>query len=111
MSIQNEKMAAYEFLSCMGAEYYPAEITEKCREVLRQLCRDIEENKPADLDALYELSHAATEQINELEEEFDEAGSEIDTIARECLADDFEYIAEAYGFEADLEELIEPREW
>lgn len=111
MSIQNEKMAAYEFLSCMGEKYYPAETTEKCREVLRQLCRDIEEKQPADLDALYELSHAATEKINGLEMEFMDKGSQIDTIARECLAEDFFNVAEAYGFDADMEELIEPREW
>ena len=33
------------------------------------------------------------------------------TAARECIASEFYNIATAYGFEADIEELIAPREW
>jgi len=50
--------------------------------------------------------------FNELGEELYEANSEIETIAAECIAEDFAFIAEAYGFaDADLEELIATRDW
>jgi hypothetical protein len=41
-----------------------------------------------------------------------ENGSEIETMARDCIAVDFKHIALAYGFEdADIEELVAPRDW
>ena len=59
-----------------------------------------------------ELTHAATERFNELAEEFDENDSEIETVARDTIATDMEYIAQSYGFEdADIEELVAPRDW
>ncbi len=45
-------------------------------------------------------------ELNELQEEFFEHDSEIETGARECLAMDFEFVARAYGYDADVEELI-----
>ena len=68
--------------------------------------------QPENLDGLYSLTHAATERFNELAEEFDEGGSEIETVARDTIATDMEYIAQSYGFEdADIEELVAPRDW
>ena len=61
--------------------------------------------------ALYVLSDAATEEFNQLAEEFGENDSEIETAAREAIAEDFGVIAKAYGFDADVEELIAPRDW
>lgn len=54
----------------------------------------------------------ATEEFNALEAEFDAAGSEIETVAREEIAEGFGFVADAYGFgDADVEELIAAREW
>lgn len=51
-------------------------------------------------------------RFNALEAEFEAAGSEIETFAREVIAEDFWFAASAYGFaEADAEELIAGREW
>ena len=58
---------------------------------------------------LYALTHAATEEFNALAEEFEENDSELETAAREAIAEDFEWIAKAYGVDADIEELIAPR--
>lgn len=58
------------------------------------------------------MTHAATEKINELEGEFEEHDSELETVAREVMAGDFDYIVRAYGFtEVDLEDVIAPRDW
>ncbi|MFC4014054.1 DUF5713 family protein [Nonomuraea purpurea] len=107
------QIAEHAFLKGMYDDgYFPAHLVDRSRDVLLRLCERIEAERPADLAALYALTHAATEEINELEREFDEAGSEIETVAREVLAEDFWFVATAYGFTgADVEELISPRAW
>ncbi|MEV0040981.1 DUF5713 family protein [Streptomyces sp. NPDC050804] len=53
-----------------------------------------------------------TEEFNLLEAEFKAAGSGIKTVAREWIAEDFWFVASAYGFaDADVEELIVGRDW
>jgi hypothetical protein len=110
--VTNSKIKEFKILDCMYQDsYFPEFLVDKCKAVLLQLCYNIEKTKPTNLEGLYMLTHAATEKINDLENEFHENDSEIETGARECLAENFEFIANAYGFEADIEELIEPREW
>lgn len=112
MSIANAQLQGYDFLADMGRDaYFPPHLVEKGRRILIGLCEAIEAQRPQSLDALYALSHAATEQFNRLGEEFYEHDSEIETAARENIGEDFEAIAKAYGFDADIEELIAPRDW
>jgi hypothetical protein len=92
--------------------YFPDPLVEEGKQILLRLCADIEASKPADLAALYILTHAATEAFNELDGKLQDAGSEIETAARDCIGTDFAFIAQAYGFQdADIEELIAPRDW
>ncbi|MGA4837778.1 DUF5713 family protein [Streptomyces sp. G45] len=113
MSITNPQVAEHAFLRLLYASsYFPDHVVDKGRAVLLRLCERMEAERPKDLAGLYALSHAATEEFNLLEAEFAAAGSEIDTVAREEIAEDFWFIATAYGFaDADAEELIAPREW
>ena len=113
MSLSTPKMAAYRFLAEMYDDaYFPDTLVKKGEDILVELCQQIEQQKPAFLDELYALTHAATDRFNELQEEFDEQGSEIETVARECIAADFEAIAHAYGFEnADTAHMITTRDW
>ncbi|MER5479726.1 DUF5713 family protein [Streptomyces sp. NPDC002734] len=112
MPIGNQQVAGHAFLAQMTDPYYPQPVVDKGRAVLRRLCERIEVERPSDLAALYALTHAATEEFNVLEEEFTAAGSEIETIAREVIAEDFWFVASAYGFtDADVEELIATRDW
>jgi hypothetical protein len=113
MNISNPQVTAYPFLKALYADdYYPDHVLDRGRDILLRLCERIETERPADLAALYVLTHAATEEFNDLEAAFDEAGSEIETIAREEIGEQFWFIAHAYGFTAaDSEELISPRNW
>ncbi|MFE4689998.1 DUF5713 family protein [Streptomyces sp. NPDC056749] len=113
MAISDRRMAEYAFLGGLYRDpYFPDRIVDRGRAVLVRLCERIEAEHPADLAALYVLTHAATEEFNALEAEFEAAGSEIETVAREEIAEDFWSIAMAYGFtEADVEELIATRDW
>lgn len=113
MPIQNPQAAAHPFLREMYADdYYPDHVVDKGKAILLRLCERIEAEHPTDLPALYELTTAAAEEFNALDEEFAEADSEIETVAREAIGGDFHFIATAYGFAAaDVEELIATRDW
>ncbi|WP_405493371.1 DUF5713 family protein [Streptomyces sp. NBC_00096] len=113
MSITNQQVAGRTFLRQLYADdYYPDPVLDKGRDILLRLCERIEAERPSGLPALYVLTGAATEEFNLLEAEFEAAGSEIETVAREEIAEDFWFVASAYGFtDADVEELIAPREW
>lgn len=110
--LTNEKLKEYKFLECMYSDsYFPKFLVDKCKAILLKLCHDIEAENPSNLEELYRLTHASTNDLNDLQDDFDQNGSEIETGARECLAVNFEFISQAYGFDADAEELIATREW
>ena len=113
MAITNEKLVNYKFLDEMYSDsYFPNFLVDKGKAILVYLCEQIETQNPADLAALYKLTHASTNAFNDLQEEFNDNESEIETAARDCIGMDFDFIASAYGYEnADLEELIAPRDW
>ena len=110
--LSNEAMRNYAFVQCMYEdEFFPPKLVDKCKDILVELCFRIEKEQPKSLDALYVLTHEATNRLNGLQDEFFAQESEIETAAAECLAMDFLAIATAYGFEADVEMLIATREW
>jgi hypothetical protein len=113
VTVTDEKVLEHRFLTEMyGDGYYPEHLVDKGKAIPLRLCERIEADRPADLAALYTLTHAATEEFNALETEFDAAGSEIETIARDAIGGEFWFVARAYGFDdADTEELIGTREW
>jgi len=113
MAITNDKLSDHKFLADMYSDgYFPDFLVDKGKAILVHLCEQIESDKPADLDALYKLTHAATDAFNELQEEFHANESEIETAARDCIGMDFEFIVKAYGYDdADVEELIATRDW
>ncbi|EKE77801.1 hypothetical protein B3C1_00035 [Gallaecimonas xiamenensis 3-C-1] len=92
--------------------YFPDFLVDKIRGVLIDLCEKIEAQLPETPEALFLLTHSATESINDLGEEFEENGSELETEAREVMAENFDFIVKAYGFpDVDIEDVIAPREW
>ena len=113
VSLSNAQVNNHAFLQCMYRDdSFPKHLVDEGKQILVRLAERIEQDKPADVAALYVLTHAATDEFNELAGELYEADSEIETSAAECIADDFAFIAEAYGFaDADLEELIATRDW
>ncbi|MFF8959556.1 DUF5713 family protein [Streptomyces sp. NPDC014894] len=113
MPITNRRAAEYEFLSGLYADpYFPDHVVDRGRAILLRLCARIEAERPADLAALYALTEPATEEFNALEAEFEAAGSEIETVAREEIGEGFWFVATAYGFpDADVEKLIAARDW
>jgi hypothetical protein len=56
--ITNRQVAEYAFLRDMYADgYFPDHLVDKGKAVLLRLCERIEADRPADLPALYALTH------------------------------------------------------
>lgn len=49
--------------------------------------------------------------LNDLQEKFDESGSEIETVARDCIEETVGYILDWFGIPIDPEEAIRERDW
>ncbi|WP_280721329.1 DUF5713 family protein [Kitasatospora sp. MAA4] len=113
MAVKNQQVAGYSFLKALFEDdYFPDQVVTRGKEILLRLCARIEAEQPSDLAALYALTEVATEEFNVLEAEFEAAGSEIETFAREEICEDFGFVASAYGFDdADISELVAAREW
>jgi len=92
--------------------YFPNFLVDKVRDAIINACREIEAEKPTTHEDLYAITCRATEKINDLQDEFEENDSEIETAARDDIAMAFGYVAKTYGFpDADLEELVATRDW
>ena len=113
MAVSNEKIRNRELLAELYADdYFPDFLVDKIKAILLDLCEQIEREQPMDDESLLKLTHAATERINGLAEEFYDNDSELETGAREAMGAEFEFIVRAYGFEeVDIEEVIAPRDW
>ena len=113
MKISNEKMIQHEWLKDMRQdEYFPNFLVDKLEAIMLEVCYKIEDKKPNDLSALYKLTNEAVEVINELQQDFEDNDSEIETVARDSIGTDFYFIAQSYGFDnADMEDLIANRDW
>ncbi|WP_445363670.1 DUF5713 family protein [Microbulbifer sp. ANSA003] len=112
MNLKNKEASDYKFLQEMYDDgYFPNFLVDKGKDILVRLCQKIEEEQPNSLEELYKLTHQSTEEFNELQEEFEENESEIETAARDCIGVDFSNLTTIYGFDADIEELIATRDW
>ena len=110
--VTNKKALAYSFLKEMYEDdYFPGDLVDIGKSIVLKLCHDIEEARPADDAAVLVLTHGATKRFNDLAAVFAAQGGEFETAARDCIATDFEFVVETYGFDLDPEEIIAPREW
>ena len=91
-------------------DYYPAFLVDKVKDELRKVI-DLLESGKTDIEVVQETLDKAVCGINDLPEEFDENDSEIETVARECIAENVAYILEWFGISIDTEETIRERDW
>ena len=112
MAVTRTDILQHAFLDDMYRDsYFPDALVDRGKDILLRLCESIELEKPRDLEALYALTHAATDEFNALAEAFYDHDSDIETAARECIAAEFAFIAGSYGFDAYIEEMIATRDW
>ena len=91
-------------------EYYPDFLVDEIRDALQKVI-DLLESGEANTEVVQETLDEAVSCINDLQEEFDENDSEIETVAREYIAADVAYILEWFDIPIDTEEAIRERDW
>lgn len=113
MKISNKEILNHVFLKGMVRDnYFPPFLVDKLEAIFFDMCQKIEDSKPEFDRGLFEITHSSVEKINELAKEFENHGSEIETVARDSIGEDFEFITVAYGVDhVNIEDAISPREW
>ena len=91
-------------------EYYPDFLVDKVKEELQKVIRLLESGE-TDVGAVQKILDEAVCGINDLQEEFDENDSEIETVARDCIGVTVAYILEWFNIPIDTEEAIRDRDW
>ena len=82
-------------------DYYPTFLVDKVKD----------ESGETNIEAVQEKLDEAVCGINDLQEEFDENDSEIETVARDCIGETVAYILEWFDIPIDIEEAIRERDW
>ena len=91
-------------------EYYHDFLVDKVKDALQKVI-DLLENGETDTEVVQEKLDEVVCAINDLQEEFDENDSEIETVARDCIGVTVAYILEWFNIPIDTEDAIRERDW
>ena len=91
-------------------DYYPAFLVDKVKDEIQKVI-DLLESGETDTEVVQEKLDEAVLAINDLQEEFDENESEIETVARDCVGVTIDYILKWFDIPIDMEEAIRERDW
>lgn len=91
-------------------EYFPNFLVDKVKGELQRVI-DLLESGETDTEVVQEKLDEVVCVINDLQDEFDENDSEIETVARDCIGETVGYILEWFGIPIDTEEAIRERDW
>ncbi len=91
-------------------EYYPDFLVDKVKVELQKVI-NLLESGVTDTEVIQRKLDEAVCAINDLQDEFDENDSEIETVARDCIGVTVGYILEWFGIPIDMEEAIRERDW
>lgn len=90
--------------------YFPDFLVDKIKFLLLDVAAFLEtgERKPEKVQAKFDEMTLA---INDLQEEFEENDSEIETGARESIGESVAYMLQWFGIDLDVEDAIRERDW
>ena len=91
-------------------EYFPKFLVNKLKEVISECVSFIEEGSHSKDEIQKELDRIVL-KINELQEEFEENESEIETVARESIGETIERILNYFEIDIEIEEAIREGDW
>ena len=103
--------ADFAYLPEMYADnYFPTAQVDQVKQAIAQVAAVLEagERKPAKVQRQLDKM---TQRINELQDDFADHDSELETGARESIADTVERLLAHFGVEIDLEEALRERDW
>ena len=90
---------------------FPDFLVEKLQGLIRSTVIALLESGERELDAVQSCLDEMTLAINDMEEEFEENDSEIETVARDSIGETVEYILKWFDIDIDIEEAIRERDW
>lgn len=103
--------ADYTLLEDMYEDgYFPDFLVDKVKALVQDVISYLETGE-RDLEKIQEKFDAMTLAINDLEEEFEENDSEIETAARDSIGETVDYILKWFDIDIDVEDAIAEREW
>lgn len=101
----------YDLLNEMYQDdYYPNFLVDKIRNELQKVI-DLLETGEKDINIIQEEMDEIICSINNLQDEFDENDSEIETVDRDCIGETVGYILDYFDIPIDVEEAIRERDW
>lgn len=101
----------FNYLSDMYDDpYFPRFLVDKVKSSITKVVRFLEEGSHAK-EEIQEKLDKMTLEINELQEEFDQNGREIETAARESIGQTVEEILQYFKIDIEVEEAIRKRDW
>ncbi len=102
---------SYKLLADMyNDEYFPDFLVDKVKALIQNVI-DFLETGERDLDKIQARFDEMTLAINDLEEEFEDNDSEIETVARDSIGETVRYILEWFDIDIDVEDAIGERDW
>ena len=111
MSNMKKFDASYVLLEeMMNDDYFPDFLTEKVKGLIKSVIELLEAGE-RDKESIQRRLDEMTLGINDLQEEFEENDSEIETAARESIAETVEYILQWFYIDIDIETAIGERDW
>lgn len=101
----------YQLLSEMYQDdYFPDFLVDKIKDLLQQVI-ELLENGETDLAVIQNRFDEIVEEINDLQDEFAENDSEIETVARDSIGESVDYILHWFNIDIDVEDAIGARDW
>ena len=101
----------YKILNAMYEdEYFPDFLTDKLKAAIEDLISFFD-SVEKDLEKIQIKFDEMTVMINDLEEEFEQNDSELETVAREAIAETIEYILNWFEIDIDIEDALRERDW
>lgn len=91
-------------------EYFPNFLVDKIKAELDKV-EAVLAGGEKDTAIIQQYFDTMTRAINDLEAEFDANDSEIETVARDSIAEAVDYLLQKYRIAIDLEEALREREW
>lgn len=91
-------------------EYYPKFLVDKIKDEILKVISYLEERERSN-EEIQQKFDEMTIAINDLQEEFDENDSEIETVARESIGDAVFHILNYFNIDIDCETAIGERDW
>jgi hypothetical protein len=103
--------ADYKLLEDMYDDgYFPDFLVDKVKDQVQVVIHFLEAGE-RDLEKIQDKFDEMTEAINDLQQEFEEHDSEIETVARDSIGETVEYILQWFDVGIDVEDAIGQRDW